>query len=250
MRAPMRAAFAARVGSCGDGMTPVTGRSRAPSADLGPVEQRIPGRGLARDQLLGAVGAVAQQIGVAVGGEHVGHLGVLRARPCRWRHWPCGSSASSRGSILFALRVPFRGDRLRQRAGRHDQRRLGRCPDRPAVQRDAIAVLGLRDRRPRSRTVSAAHSLMPACSQIWSAGRAAGRCRRACDHARRPQPRGGVIAPAHAERGHARGARHVHVIGRVADHHRVARRRRPSRPARRAASRDAASTGGCRPPAG
>ncbi len=46
----------------------------------GPVQQRVPGGGLAGGQCGRAIGPVAQEIGLAIGGKHVHHLGLLEGQ--------------------------------------------------------------------------------------------------------------------------------------------------------------------------
>ena len=105
-----------------------------------PIDQRIPRRGLPRDQILGRIGAVTEQVALGVRGEplreqcRVGRDPVDRGvGEARQRH---------RARVDLALdRAPFIGDRLGQRIARQGERHAAGGAHGLAVEKDGAGVV-------------------------------------------------------------------------------------------------------------
>ena len=99
-----------------------------------PGEDRIPELGLARDQRRRALGAVAEQVALAIDGEAAREGGRVRARSGRSRHWRGRSAASSAGRSSRPARSIRRRSPRRARAVGQAQRSRGRASS-PAGRR-------------------------------------------------------------------------------------------------------------------
>ena len=104
-------------------------------AAAGPAQQRVPVRGLRGDELGRAIGAVAEEVAGAIGGEA---LGEAAGFGCDAVDRGIGEAGQRHGARVerFARPVPLGRDRLGERRGRQRELGTGRGADRTAVEFD------------------------------------------------------------------------------------------------------------------